>query len=107
MNLNAQICASIERVKVLLKALTKEQAHVTYFGATDIDPKHLVVWLCVETDAECARLEANLLSIRDQIHACFRAEHYPSQAVPFIGVGVAAQETVTRDYKGNWWHFFK
>lgn len=106
-SLNSRINAAIDRVKLELRTMTTEKAHVTHFGATDIDPKHLAVWLCVQSDLECERLEKENLEIRQRVHACFRAEDYPEAAVPFIGVGIASQETVTRDYDGNWWYFFK
>jgi len=105
--LNSKISAAISRVDLLLKQLTLEKCHVTHFGATEVDPKYLAVWLCVQSDHECERLYQDIMSIREQVHHCFGGEQYPAAAVPFIGVQIASQETVNREYAGNWWHFFK
>jgi acetolactate synthase regulatory subunit len=103
----SEIAAAIRRTEQLLNKLTREKNHVTHFGATEIDPKHLAVWLCVQSDREVERLYSQIMDIRQQVHACFHAEKYPEAAVGFIGVQIASQETVTRDYAGNWWYFFK
>jgi len=102
-----QIAAAIRSTEQMLQELTHEKSHVTHFGATVIDPKHLAVWLCVESDREVERLYSQVRDIRQKVHSCFHTERYPEAVIPFIAVQIASQETVNRDYDGNWWHFFK
>jgi len=37
--------------------LTRERCWVTHYGANHIHPKHLVYWICVQTDKEKSRFE--------------------------------------------------
>jgi hypothetical protein len=79
---------------------------VTWFGAYEIHPKHLAIWIQVRTDEEKNRLQNNptfmseLRDLLDQVN-------YPIEGRTGVGFGIASQEEVDRDYGGNWWHFFK
>jgi hypothetical protein len=106
-HLDAKIKAAIRLIDGLLKTLSQEKSHVTHFGATDIDPKHLAVCLCVQSDAECKRMINELDSIRAQVLEYFASVNYPAEAIPSIDVSIASQETVNRDFAGSWWYFFK
>lgn len=106
-HLDAKIKAAIRLVEGLLKTLSQEKSHVTHFGATDIDPKHLVVCLCVQSDAECERMTNEFDAIRTQVLGLFASVNYPPVAIPSIAVSIASQETVNRDFAGSWWYFFK
>lgn len=79
---------------------------VTHYGATDINPKHLVIWLCVSTDA----LKAHLLAsneYRSVARQSLLTAGYPAEVCGQIHVGVESEETVNRESGGNWWHHWK
>ena len=78
----------------------------TSYGAVDISPVHLAIWLITDTDAH----RDQLLALQDFLQTCraaLVASGYPPEAVPHIHFGAASEETVQRDWGGNWWHFFK
>jgi len=79
---------------------------IFHFGAVDIDPRHLAIWLTTATDAERDRLRK-----APGLEAAFRealaAASYPAHAIAEVGFAYESQETVDRDLKGNWWHAVK
>lgn len=76
------------------------------FGATDIDPKYFVIFVTTPTDLDRDRLASDT-SLVGQFQKILRTEGYPSLAVPEVGFEFESQETVDRDYGGNWWHRVK
>jgi len=73
------------------------------FGATHIDPRHLCVCIDVDTDVErdAIREDAELL---DHCREVILAAGYPAESVPLIGFSIESQETVDRDWGGNWFY---
>lgn len=70
-------------------------------GATKINPGHLS--FCVKTDTD---KERDVLSRDPEIYRDFRAAlataGYPTDTDPVVRFGIQSQETVDRDYGGNW-----
>jgi hypothetical protein len=65
-----------------------------------------VIWFITESDAQ----RDHLLSLPDFDRTCraaLAASGYPAEAVPHVNFSAASEETVRRDWGGNWWHFFK
>lgn len=77
-----------------------------HYGANWIHPKHLAIWICVQTDAEKDAVNSNselLASIRRHL-----AENgYPEEGVDEVYIGSESKETVDRVSGGNWWYHFK
>jgi hypothetical protein len=100
---------AIRRLRKAVLAAAKARGptlRVTSFGAYWIHPRHLAVWIEVESDAQRDALlndpafMAGLCELPAQIN-------YPPEGREGVGFDVASKETVDRDYGGNWWHFYK
>lgn len=75
---------------------------VQTFGATHIDPKYLAVWIKTRTDLERDRLKADPALVGQIRDALVQAGCSPLALITF-----ESQETVDRDYKGQWFLRFK
>ncbi len=79
---------------------------ITWFGAIWIHPRHLAVWIEVETDAQRDAL-LNDKAFMDKLRALPAQVHYPADGRAEIGFGVASKETVDRECGGSWYLFYK
>jgi len=76
-----------------------------WVGAVDIAPNHAAFWLRVDSDAcrdALDREHAERLA-----HQILADLGYPGEAIAAVGLAVESQETVTRDFGGNWYHAVK
>lgn len=103
-----QKVSEIERaLDALARAACREGfLWVTHYGAFDIQPRHLVYWICVKTDAERDRLAADtelMVSLRQVL-----SDHdYPLAGRKHVHIGFESEETVDRVAGGNWYHYWK
>src|SRR5262245_37730396 len=75
-------------------------------GAVDIDPRHLAIWIQTDTDAQRDALRQDL-GLQAGVRAALREAGYPEAAIGGVGIAVESEETVKRDYGGNWWYAIK
>ncbi|QTN32502.1 hypothetical protein HZ994_09225 [Akkermansiaceae bacterium] len=93
-------------MKKLMKSTTQEKLWVTHYGANDIHPRHLVYWICVDSDSEKARLEADKeLMIR--LRNLLKQFDYPADGRDGVHIGFESSETVNRESNGNWRHHWQ
>ncbi|MBN2001996.1 MAG: hypothetical protein JXA21_01460 [Anaerolineae bacterium] len=66
----------------------------------------MAIWITTDTDAQRDELacdEAFHRLLRDVL----AKEKYPAEAIPYVGFAFQSEETVARDYNGNWWYAIK
>jgi hypothetical protein len=100
--LKAAIRRSRRAVKDVIK-LRCPDVYVSSFGATDIDPRHFCLCIDVQTDFERDQLKADV-ALDSTLREAVRREGYPEAAIPHITFSYESQETVTRDFYGNWYY---
>lgn len=93
-------------IKAIIKPLCKERFWVDIYGAYDINPNNLVIWVCVETDEVKSKLSSNV-EVINQLRQVLIDREYPVDSRQFIHIGFESQETVDRESDGNWFHHFK
>jgi len=86
--------------------LTRERCWVTHYGANHIHPKHLVYWICVQTDKEKSRFEKDT-ALLARLRELLVQYNYPEEGRAGVFIGYESQETVNRESKGNYWHHWK
>ena len=107
--LNWKLWLTIRRARGEVKKLARRRcpdAKVFSFGATDIDPRHLAIWITTRTDEERDRLRQDT-SLHQQIRDALLQVGYPGAAVPLVALTFESQETVDRDFGGNWYYATK
>ena len=91
---------------VALARAKEASAGIFHFGAVDIHPKHLAYWITTATDAQRDRLAADS-EMQDEFRRILMREGYPADAILEVGFAFQSEETVERDYGGNWFHAVK
>jgi hypothetical protein len=71
-----------------------------------LSPSNLAFWITTQTDAE-----RDLMRSAPELVSEFRQVlldvGYPATAVADVGFAIESQQTVDRDYNGNWWYCVK
>lgn len=100
---------TVHRVLESVRAILKRkgvQATISSYGATHIDPKYLVVLLMLETDRERNAITADR-DFRERFRQALVDADYPRMARDQVQFVAESQETVDRDFGGNWFHALK
>lgn len=90
----------------LLASRVRERVWMWHFGANDINPRNLVFVICVQSDTEKTRLEADA-DLRLRLRSLLDEFDYPEKGRAGVAFCVESQQTVDRESGGNWWHHFK
>jgi hypothetical protein len=101
-DLYPSIFRSRRGIRRILK-MRGEKLRVSSFGATHIDPRYLCVCIDVDTDAERDAMRDDNELIEDFRDAILAAG-YPVESVPLVSFSIESQQTVDRDWSGNWFH---
>ena len=83
-----------------------ECSNVFTFGATDIDPKNLAIWVTTDSDSQRDTL-INDAGFQKDVRDILRKNNYPEESIPLVVITFESEETVKRDYEGNWWYVVK
>ncbi len=101
--------SSLRRARLHIEAHLSQLGYANFWtvqvGAIELDPDNLVLWICVPTDADKARLQADP-GLVPRIRQILQDSAYPPAAVEAAQIGVESEETVQRESQGNWyWHW--
>lgn len=93
-------------IESIVSEVCNEKFSVLHYGAYEINPKHLVYWICVDTDEVKNKLSSDD-SLKEILRNTIIKAEYPSEAVDDVFVGFESQETVDRESNGDWYLHFK
>jgi hypothetical protein len=93
-------------IENLIRPVCSERFFVDWYGAYDINPKHLVYWICVQSDKMKNNLTGNI-ELTTSLRYLLAKHAYPADSQKFVHIGFESQETVNRESKGNWYYHFK
>jgi hypothetical protein len=108
--LSSKVVAALADIKPLAIEVTSSQkVWFSHFGATGIDPKHLVIFGVLPTRAEVGGCinSGGWKRIQDAILQRLRAHDYPVESLGEERALLFSQEECDEEAKGNWYYFFK
>jgi hypothetical protein len=105
-SLKRKILEIKESIQPIVRPICDERLWVSYYGAYDIDPKHLVFWICVQSDNMKSKLRSDEQLVK-QLRSLLDKHDYPQQARASVIIDFESQETVDRESNGNWYAHFK
>ncbi len=96
---------TIHRVRANVRAILSKQypdATVGSYGQTGADPRPFVVTINTSRDRERDEIRRDPL-LRDRFRQALVDADYPASAIPRVGFDVQSQQTVDRDFGGDWY----
>ena len=94
-----------EKVQTLIAEIidtqVTEKHWVTHYGATNIHPRYLMIWICVQSDDERNRLKSDK-ALKTRLRQALIDANYPQEGRDEVGIDFESQETVDRESGGSW-----
>jgi hypothetical protein len=100
-SLKRKILAIKDDLTDLAKKHCTEKFFIEWYGAYQIDPKHLVFWICIQSDKMKHELESNI-DLNKDLRNLLAKNEYPVEAQKFVYISFESQETVDRESNGDW-----
>lgn len=94
----------IRRARRQVEQIARQTCAVRVFSrqaASRTAPRRLAIWIATATDKDRDRLLQDS-SLHDRLAHALIEVGYPADAVPRVRFVVQSQETVDREYGGNW-----
>ena len=102
---NWRFWPTIRRAKRHLRATALQRCEnvrvIVRQGPPDISARYIWFFIATNTDAEAHKLREDA-SFLPALRAGLLAAGFPADAVPYVHLLVESQETVDRDYNGDW-----
>ena len=95
-----------EDIKKDVSEVCSETIRIDSFGAYEIDPKKLVFFVCVKSDQMKMKSKEDKI-LNEKLRELFIKYKYPKNAIEYVPINFESQETVDRDYEGNWYYYYK
>ena len=105
-SIKRKILEITDDIKRIVSGEISEPCWILWYGAYNIDPKNLAIWICVTTDETKSKLKSNIDLIHN-LRPVFDHHSYPQQAIPFVTINFESEETVQRESNGNWWNHLR
>lgn len=102
-----ELKAAIARALLLIADWAKgfdPKADCFHFGAYDISPMHLAIWIRVATIAQRNAILADREAFEETMRGFMREAGYPEDCIDGIGFAAEAHEFVDLAHNGNWWY---
>jgi hypothetical protein len=83
--------------------------HITFFGATDINPKYLAIWCFFKKNEDLKHAEEGHLTkqVQKAMKQALKDYGYPTFLLPSFFVSFGTDEEVQKTCAGNYWHYLK
>lgn len=96
--LNPLVQRAVDHVRTSVKDRAPTISSSFFYGAIGIDPKHLVIWYVVASDAEKKKVKINGLfdELNRKSREALKEAGYPIPAVELIAVSLASDEEINR-----------
>jgi hypothetical protein len=79
------------------------KAKVCHYGVPYINPRHLAFVILTPADKDRDDLR-NDASLEPALRSTLVPNGYPPDAAPLVGFRFESEETIKRDFGGNWYH---
>ena len=93
-------------ITFIISENTSEKFEVFHYGANIIHPSFLVYWVSVQTDKERERLKSDK-NLMKRLHKIVIDQKYPEEGREQVKINFESQETIDRDWGGNWFEYLK
>lgn len=104
--IEATVDRILDAIREEMSSRTSERVVVTHYGAIVIHPKHLVIWIVVDSDREKSRLASDA-ALMQRFRAFLAAFQYPLEGRDQAHIGFESVETVNRESGGDFWRHWK
>jgi len=95
-----------DNFELIVQGHTDERFNVLWFGDYQADPKNLVFWICVQTNAERDFLKTDA-GLNRKLRGLFEKYDYPADARDAVQINYESQQTVDRESGGDWHQHLK